>query len=426
MFQSIDVASGVKVVSVKTDSYKTNIIDVSMAVPMGDDNAVNALLIHLLKRSCKEYPDFTELNGKLDELYGASLGAGVSKNGDAQVLSLSITCIDDKFSFSDENICGECAKLIAGMVFNPNVKSGSFGVDNLNLEKRLLIQEVLEEKDDKRSYALKKCVEAMCENEPYGRPRVGTVEQIEKVKMAEVYAAWKNLLSTALFQITVVGNTDGETIANLFAEKFKKIDRQPCKIETVFLKKPRRFMRYEEREPVNQGKLVMGYRAGMENAEDCRYAETVMVDIFGGGTYSKLFANIREKMSLAYYCSARLVASKGIILVQSGIDTDKEKAVSAGVINQLNDVRKGKFEDETIAASKRSIKEGLAFTTPESYCAWYSTQILKSEIITPEEFAENIEKVTKEEICAAASRMCLDKIFMLVAEPEEEDDKNED
>ena len=158
----------------------------------------------------------------------------------------------------------------------------------------------------------------------------------------------------------------------------------------------------------------------MEDENDDYYAERVMVDIFGGGTYSKLFANIREKMSLAYYCSARLIASKGIVIVQSGIDTEKEKSVSAGVINQLNEVRNGKFTDDIIKSSKLSIKESLTFTSPDDYCAWYSSQILYDTIRTPKETADNIEKVTREEICAAASRMSLDKIFMLVAEGAQE------
>ncbi len=419
MVQPIEIASGVRLVNIKTDKFKTNKILITMALPMGDEASANALMIYLLKRSCKAYPDLTQLNGKLDELYGASVGAGVSKMGDAQILSLSITCIDDKFSFSGESIVEECAELLAGMLFNPNVKSGSFGSDNLAVEKRLLVQSVLEEQDDKRTYAYIKCIEAMCANEPYGKPRAGTIEQIEKTKMAEVYAAWKNLLSTAIFQITLVGNGNSDKIAEMFREKFSKIERTPCEISTIFLKRAR-FNRLEEVVPVNQGKLVMGYRTGMENADDNTDAFRVMVDIFGGGTYSKLFANVREKMSLAYYCSARLLIEKGIVVVQSGIDTEKEKAVSAEVINQLNDVRNGKFDDEVIEASKRSIKEGLTLNTPEGICGYYASQVLHGEIFTPEESAEKIEKVTREEICEAAKKMSLDKIFMLAAAPVEE------
>ncbi|MBR5772347.1 MAG: insulinase family protein [Clostridia bacterium] len=420
MFSKTDICDGVDLVCVKTDSFKTNMIDISMALPMDENASANALMINLLKRSCKAYPDYIELNARLDELYGAYVGAGVTKTGDAQVLSLSIACLDDRFSFSGEHILNDCVELLASMLFSPNIKGSSFGADNLALEKRLLVQRILEEQDDKRYYAFQKCIEVMCAGEPFGLPKAGTPEQVEKTKMAEVYSAWKNALKSAKIRITAVGNIDKRFITKTFKTGFGKIEREPCEIKTVFHKKGTKFARVDEKLPVNQGKLVIGYRAGMEDENDDYYAERVMVDIFGGGTYSKLFANIREKMSLAYYCSARLIASKGIVIVQSGIDTEKEKSVSAGVINQLNEVRNGKFTDDIIKSSKLSIKESLTFTSPDDYCAWYSSQILYDTIRTPKETADNIEKVTREEICAAASRMSLDKIFMLVAEGAQE------
>ncbi len=420
MFESKFAAPGVRVVSVKTDRFKTNEIDVSMAVPLDENAAAYALLIALLKRSCKAYPDFTKLNGKLDELYGASIGFGIGKCGDAQVLSLYCECIDDKFSLDGSGIVSECIELLCNMIFAPNAKFGSFGNENLALEKRLLQQKILEEQDDKRSYAFDKCIECMCPNEPFGKSVYGTSEEVENVKMADVYAAWKTLISKAVFQITVVGSTDINVISEAFEKNFAKIQREPFEIKTIFFKKGAHFTRTEERVPVNQGKLVIGYRTGMENSNDNLFAERVMVDIFGGGTYSKLFSVIREKMSLAYYCNARLIRSKGIVIVQSGIDTDKEKAVSAGIIKQLIEVRTGKFDDEILASSKRSLREGLTLTTPSAICGWYSRQILEESLRTPEEMIDGIEKVTKQEVCDAAAKMSIDKIFMLAADETEE------
>lgn len=420
MFQSEIAAPGVKVVCVKTDKFKTNEVEVSMALPLDEKASANYLLAALLERSCKKYPDFTALNARLDELYGASVGFSVSKCGDAQVISLYCECIDDRFALDGESISAECLELIADMIFAPNVKCGSFGADNLALEKRLLKQKILEELDDKRSYAFNKCIESMCPNEPFGRSVYGTCEDVDNVKMADVYAAWKNLISTAEFQVTVVGNADIDKITGIFSKKFAKIDRQPCEINTIFFKKGIRFTRNEEIVPVNQGKLVIGYRTGMENSRDNIFAEKVMVDIFGGGTYSKLFSVIREKMSLAYYCSARLIASKGIVIVQSGIDTDKEKSVSAGIIKQLIEVRTGKFDDEVLASSKRALRENLTFTSPGALCRWYANQLLEDEIITPEEMINGIEAVTKQQVCDAASNMSIDKIFMLVADGAED------
>ena len=415
MFVSKDAAPGVRVVSVATDKFKTDIVEISVAVPHNENAAANALLAALLTRTCKAYPDFTKLNAKLDELYGANVDFYVSKVGDAQVLSFNASCLDDRFALDGESVREECVKLLSGMLFEPNVKNNSFGKEALAVEKRLLINNIKAELDDKRNYAVNKCIELMCAGEPFGRPACGTIEEVESVRMSDVYAAWKNILRTGLFHIVAVGNYDADKLSGIFAEKFAKIDREPCEINTVFLKKGLHFKRGVEQFPMKQGKLVFGFRAGMEGPDDNLPAVKVMVDIFGGGTYSKLFANVREKMSLAYYCSARLIESKGIVLVQSGIDTEKEKQVSTAIINQLDDMRNGKFDDETIAASKLSLRERLTLTTPWSICAWYKSFVRDEEIKTPEEVADSYESVTKEDICEAAKKLSIDKIYMLEA-----------
>ncbi|MBR5561690.1 MAG: insulinase family protein [Clostridia bacterium] len=413
------IADGVRLVSEQTDRFKTGRITVSMALPMDEKMAANSLLIFLLKRSCKEYPDFSLLNGKLDELYGASLSASVSKSGEAQVLSLSLTFLDDRFALADESIAEQCAKLLVSMIFSPNCKNNSFGSENLAAEKRLLIQRIEEELNDKRTYAFNRCISYMCANEAYGKDKYGTVEEIGNVKMADVYSAWKNLLSTAIFQITVVGSSSADDVADIFAKKFEKIERTPVKPETVFYRRGGHFNRFEEKFPVSQGKLVIGFRSGMSNSKDNLAAVTVMNDIFGMGTYSKLFMNVREKLSLAYYCWSRLIASKGLVLVESGIDTDKEKKVSVEVLAQLSDLRNGKTDPEVLDSSKRSLKERHTFTTPEGICAWYASQVLEDEILTVEELNAEIEKVTMEQVCEAAKKLLIDTIFMLSAEGEE-------
>ncbi len=419
------LAEQVRLLSIETESFKTSRIIVSMALPMDEKMAANSLLIYLLKRSCKAYPDFSLLNGKLDELYGASLSAAVSKIGDSQVLSLSLTCLDDRFALTDESIAQQCAELLASMIFSPNCKGGSFGAENLAAEKRLLVQRIEEELNDKRTYAVNKCIEYMCKNEACGKNKYGTVEEINAVKMADVYASWKNMLSTAIFQITVVGGAGADKIAEIFTKRFAKIERNPVKPETVFIRRGGHFNRYEESFPVNQGKLVIGFRAGMQNSRDNIHAITVMNDIFGGGTYSKLFVNVREKLSLAYYCVSRLLASKGIVLIDGGIDTDKEKKVSAEILSQLSNLRNGKTDAEVLESSKRSLKERHTFTTPEGICSWYASQVLEDEIVTPESMIEGIDAVTMEQVCDAAKKLSIDTIFMLKAQEEEDaEDEN--
>lgn len=416
------IADRIRMVSVRTDKFKTSQIIVSMAVPMNENAAANALLVYLLKRSCKSYPDFTLLNRRLDELYGASLGAGILKTGDAQVLNISIDYIDDRFALDGESISDCCAELIAEMLFKPNIKNKSFGSSALEEERRLLVRRVESELDDKGRYAYEHLISNMCEKEPFGRSRYGTVEEIKAVRMADVYDAWKNTLETAVIQITAVGSGDPEKIASVFEKGFSGIERNPAEIETVFAKRGGRFKRIEESFPVNQGKLVIGFRAGTESVEDNRFAVTVMNDIFGGGTYSKLFTNVREKMSLAYYCSSSFIPSKGIIVIESGIDSSKEKTVTAEVVNQLNEIRDGKNVDSLLGDSKLSLRERFTFASPEKITAWYSSQVLLENILDPDEMINGIEAVTAEQVIEVAKKLSIDTIFMLSSEGGEADE----
>lgn len=421
------LAEGVRLCTVQTDRFKTSKIRVAMAMPMSSNLSANALMLFLLKRTCRRFPDFAALNCRLDELYGACLGASVSKLGEAQVLTLDITCIDDRFALGEgESISTECAELLTGLLFEPNAVDGAFVEADLQDEKRLLLQRMEEEMNDKRAYAMQRCEELLCQNELYGQNKYGTPEEVAAVTAEEAYAAWQNVLKTAVIMITAVNGTDGKGVEKVFAACFKKTEREPAVIDTEFRPKAGRFRRVCETFKVNQGKLVMGFRTGMTNRDDCFAAETVMNDLFGGNVYSKLFLNVREKLSLCYYCWSRLASRKGIVLVHCGIDTENEKKASAEILAQLNDMRSGKFSDEDIAASKMGLRENYMSNedSPGDTAAWYCSQVLDEKVLTPAEVVKMIDGVTKEEICAAAKRMGLETIYMLCAEEGTEDENN--
>ncbi len=396
-------ADKVRLVCVQTDRFKTSSLIISAALPLDENAAANALMLRLLKRSCKKYPDFTLFYGKLDELYGATVSSEISKSGDSQVLSLVANCLDDRFALAGESIAEQCVAT----------------------EKRLLTQLVEEEMNNKGTYAERRCINHMCSNEPYGRDEYGTVEEIAAVKCADVYAAWKRMLANAVFQITYVGSASPENIEKIFASRFKKIKREPVETETIFFKRGGRFCRHEEQFPVNQGKLIIGLRTGMQSSRDNLFAVMLTNDILGGSTYSKLFANVREKMSLAYYCYSRLIKSKGIVLIESGIDTDKERTVSAAIVKQLGELRDGRTDPEVYDAAKRSLRERLTFSSPASIAGWYAAQINEQDIITPDEVADGIDAVTPEQVCEAAKKLSIDTIFMLASDGKETENEDQ-
>lgn len=418
------IADGVRICTVQTDRFKSAFIGVSMVVPMTGNLSANALLIKVLKHSCKKYPDFVKLNRKLDELYGASIAAGFSKKGEAQMLDLEISCIDDRFALeSGEKITAECAELISGMLFNPDVKKGAFKSDIVDEERRFLLQDIEEEINNKRTYAQKKCVSIQCRNELFGKRIYGTKEEIDALTPEDLYEAWQNLLRTATFLITCVSSDDCRQVERIFKKGFSKIERQPAEITTEFRTRPGKFRRVEEQFPVNQGKLVLGFRTGKKNKEDNFAAYVLAADIFGGNVYSKLFLNVREKLSLCYYCWARLISEKGLLMVDCGIDTENEKKATDEILAQLKAVCDGDFTDDDIKASVMGMRERwLSMDNPGAICGWYSTQITDETLCTPEEKVALLEKVTKKEICAAAKHIKLEAAYMISAQEGEKDE----
>ncbi|MBQ7118188.1 MAG: insulinase family protein, partial [Clostridia bacterium] len=176
------------------------------------------------------------------------------------------------------------------------------------------------------------------------------------------------------------------------------------------------------KQKVKQGKLVIGMRAGMTYDYDNYAAIKVMCAIFGSGTFSKLFMNVREKMSLCYYCSARLINNKGLIVVESGVETENALKALSAIRNELDEVRKGNFTDEVIENAKKSITDTLSSVDDSIMTIdhWMTSQCTSSPFRAPESFIDEINAVSREEIILAASMVTEDTVFILESEKEEE------
>lgn len=417
-----NIAEGIRFCSVKTDKFKTCRVNISLAMPLDKNASARAILPFMFSRRCAKYPDYTSLNRVLDELYGAAVSAGVLKRGEAQVISFSMSAIDDRFALDGDKVALECTKLLADMIFDPLTVGESFPEDIIEQEKRLLVEAIENEQNDKRRYAMLRCEQLMFADEAYGVNRFGSVEDVKALTPDVVYAAWRDVLEKATVQITMVSSMDPQPIVDLIREKFSEIERHPVEIKTLFVSGLPKPEYISESMPLKQGKLVMGFRTGMRSEDDMMPAMKVAVDIFGGGTYSKLFSVVREKMSLCYYCSAALFNSKGIVMVQSGIeDTNEEKAKNE-IINQLRLTAEGEFTDEDFSSSIKSLTDSILGNsdTPEEITAWYASQILRNELKAPETYAKEIGNVDRAEVVRAAKTIMLDTIFMLKSSGEAE------
>jgi predicted Zn-dependent peptidase len=417
------VCDGVNFRSIKDTKFKTIRMSVNFMLPIQKNTAAaNAILPFLLSRASSEYPDFTKLGERLAELYGAEINADVQKLGDVQMLSLSASGIADRYALNGESISTELSKLLCSIIFDPPFEDGLFPQDGFEQEKRQTIELIDSEFNDKRVYAKQRCEEIMCANEPYGIGRYGTKENIKNLKREEITQAWQYLIHNAKIEILVLGDCDPAPVFDDFFNAFqllKKSTTVPCPTQNI--KRAEKANEFTEKMDVAQSKLVIGFRTSSAIPDAEMSAVKLMTAIFGGTPNSKLFLNVREKLSLCYYCSAQYISMKGIMLVQSGVETKNVDRAKEEILIQLDEIKKGNFDDDEINAAKlnmcnsyRSVSDSLGGLE-----SWYLSQTFTNQIKRPEEAAAIIMAVTRQEIIDAANNVTLDTVYRLIGSGEE-------
>lgn len=416
------ISNGVSYVAIPADRFKTNELAIDFCLPLREDTAaVNALTVSLLTNSSRQFPDKLSISKELSRLYGASLNTVVQKIGENHCLRIVMSGLDDRFSLGD-SISVECIRMLMSLVFNPHLdNNGEFFDADINREKRILVEKIQSQENEKRIYALDRMQEIMFKNEPFAVNKYGKVADVERITPADVKYTWQAMLTTAKIQITSVGSADTEAMLKVINEYFDGLDRKYAPpVKAVFVPRAKSVNTVEEAIDVKQGKLVLGFRVDMEPNDSNTAAMRAFCDVFGGGPYSKLFANVREKMSLCYYCSARYDRRKSIIIIQCGCERhNMDKAINE-ILNQLDAIKSGDC-DEELQASKIGLCDAINSTADDSIVlqSWYSNQITDDVIKTPAQSSRENMDVTKEQVIRCASLLSLDTVYKLYAKEEQ-------
>lgn len=413
----INIADGVKGLFIENNRFSTTHISVNLYVPLKSERvAVNALLPYVLSSCCKDYPDFSALNLKLSELYGAEVGGIADKIGDTQVLKFFSFSVEDELIPDAVKLTEEACSLLFSMIFEPSVKNDSFLEADVERERRLTLEKIAGIINDKRTYAVSKILAEMYKGEAFGELKTGSYEAVSKITGKDLFAAWQDVIKTAQIRIQVVGKKLPADLFEGLAKKLSGFNRKPTPLSPSVPKAPNKEVcRIEENMDVSQGKLVMGFCTDLVGNDKDTAFLAVFSDLFGGGPYSKLFKNVREKYSLCYYCAARPNRTKGYLLVDSGVEPNNAERAEKEILNQLEDIKKGDISPEDLAASIRSIKDSLICLNDSqaSLDAWYSMR-LGDAPISPEEYISSIEAVTIEDVIKAAKMYTLDTVYKIM------------
>ncbi len=419
------LSQGVNFTYIPDSKFKTTLISFSMFTPLCEkDVSKNALLPGLLSHSCKKYPTLNSISTKLEELYGASVFTSLSKLGESQVVSLYAVGLNSAFAHENSNNIVDLNSLLCEMLFNPSVEEESFKLENVNQEKRQLIEDIESEINDKKAYARRRCEEVMCENESFGISIHGTVEGAKKLDGQEAYKAWKKLLSSSHIEIMVIGTAACSKIVSEFKNRLSKIKRENItSCNTQIIKKAEEIKEIEENMEVSQSKLVMGLRTEIAAPHSDTTALLVMNALFGGTAQSKLFLNVREKLSLCYYCSSRYNKHKGVMFIESGVEKDNVEKAKKEIMQQLKEIKIGNFTDLELEETKLFLSQGVKSTNDSlsALNSWYVSQAFSEEIKSPRDIIEEINNIKREKVIEVANKITLDTVYLLSAKNQKEE-----
>ena len=417
------IGEGVDGLFVKNERFNTTSISFNFYMPLKKETAASYALLPFVLTTCGEkYPDFSTLNYRLERLYGAQLDAVAEKLGDYQLLKLRMSVINDKYTFESESLIKRACDMLLSLIFEPKAENGAFAYEDLAREKRKAIEHVKGELSEKRVYAKNRLIEEMYKDSCYGVPKCGTVEDIEAIDEKSLFEMWKTMLSSAYIRVQVIGAAVPQGLFEEIGRRFENTERKnitDCtKSEpTAPAASPRTVT---ERQAIQQGKLVMGFSSDMSGDDDSTMPLMVMSDIFGGGPYSRLFMNVREKMSLCYYCSASPARIKGLLTVESGVEEQNAEKAEKAISEQLEIMKKGEFSDFEFSSSVKSIRDSLnSYNDSQPLLdLWYALKAVNKNLYSPEDIAEKISAVTRDEIISAAKGIRLHTVYKLL--PKEE------
>ena len=405
-----------------TQRFKTFAVALYAGVPLSESAVTPAALIpFVLRRGTASTPETKAFRERLDDMYGAGFGFDVLKRGDAQIVQFRMDVIHDQFVSSDKPLLEAALAFLGEAVTEPALEDGRFRAKYVDAEKTTLRKRLEAIVNDKIRYAAERCLEEMCANEPYRLHPLGRIDDLGSItpeSLMEYYRAW---LASAAFDLYVVGDTTLEEVSGLVAQSFKAPAGLPAGYPAPDIRaaagKPKTVV---ERMEVGQGKLNMGLRANVGYADDDYPAALLYNGILGGYPHSKLFMNVREKASLAYYAASRYDGHKGIVTIQSGIEIGNYDKANAIIAEQLEQMRKGDVQELELAQTKAMIGNHLREIQDSAYemIGFDFNSVLSGRTRTTAGLLQDVENTDAADIVRVAQRVQLDTIYFLRDEKE--------
>ncbi len=418
MFKKIELQQGVTLYVRKSDQFKTVNFAVKWKTALDEKTAAaRAVLANILEDSNGRYPSQSALRNHLDDLYGAVLFTDVMKRGDSHIVSLNIECVNDEY-LAHGGVLDDTIELMRTVIFDPNMENGNFKSDVVEREKKSVLERIRSQYDNKTKYAQKRMLELLRPNSSVSASSDGTEEAVNALTNATLLSTYESMIHEDAIDIYVVGDLEEDVIA----EKLKTIfafrarpTREKSTVEQLVAASTGDVRRVREQQEMKQGKLHLGFSTPIKFGHPDYEKMQVTNGIFGGFAHSKLFMNVREKESMAYYVSSTYASQYGLLYVMAGIDAELEEKAVTLIQEQLSEMQNGKVTDLELDQTKALLNNSItsAFDSARGQIEVFDQFKELDENFTAERLISRWEAVTKDDVMKMAKAIQLEIVYLL-------------
>ena len=409
------IANGVNMYYLKDETYKTASLCISLKNELTRENVTkNALLSKVLRRGTSKLNSIEKINPYLETLYGARFDVFSSKKANLMFLNCAVTAISNRYT--NEDCVLETAHLMLDFIYDPYMPDGNFFGEYVNSEKINLKDDIEASINDKRAYATQRCVDIMCDGEYSSIHENGYVEDLEHINVQNLTEYYKEMVKKCPVDIFVLGSCEPDAIYAMLKDYFK--DFAPCINPEIALNARAvsgEIKNVSEAMDVNQGKLSIGLRTSVKATDSDYYALLVANSVLGSGAHSKLFCNVREKLSLCYYVYSRLDRLSGLMLIGAGIEFDKFEQTKNAIDEQINAVKNGNFTEAELDISKKFLVNIFKTQNDSQFAMrdFYYTNLLCGIDMTIDKVIDIILNVTKDDVINVFKKLEYDTVYFL-------------
>lgn len=417
-YERIRLAENIGFSEIIDSKFKTGVLEIDFITPLSPEtSSQNASAICSINMTNSKYPSITEFSSKLNSLYGSNIFSKVNRISDFQINSIGASWLDSKYALEGEDIETETVKILLDCIFSPDIKDNAFNQNVFEIAKKDIQAKIDSEINNKRGYAVRQASKIAFRGEPAENNSYGTSETLKEVTSESAYSALQNLVINSQIEISYVSAQKNDKIRKILSDVFGKLKRNGNTYKFISFSpikpSPEEFT---ETLDVNQSKMVLVFKT----KKDDKYAMKMLSALYGETPFSKLFANVREKMSLCYYCSSSFSRAKNCIFVDCGVETKNIETARNAIIGQLDEIISGNFSDEDMQNVLLALENSFSGIgdTAGSYINWYKSAAYEGEYLTPEQTLEKYRNVTRDRIIECAKSLVLDTVYVMKSKEE--------